>query len=80
MIKVFKIYTIIFKFAFTDRFTNTLTYYHSQKQEVALTSFIFLTKDLNSNDYQNEEDLNSKANANEELESVNITDNQHQDL
>ena len=40
----------------------------------------YIRKDLNSNDYQNEEDLNSKANANEELESVNITDNQHQDL
>ena len=29
----------------------------------------YIRKDLNSNDYQNEE-----------LESVNITDNQHQDL
>ncbi len=46
---------------------------------LALTTIgAYIRKDLNSNDYQNEEDLNSKANANEELESV--TNNQHQDL
>jgi hypothetical protein len=39
-----------------------------------------LNSKVGSNNYQNEEDLNIKADTNEELESVNIIDNQHQDL